>query len=559
MLGVTMTNLNSSTVRRLQKIKQSSGIWEGDRRSLPKVPEQDGTNLVHLADRLNNDQPQCILWVDASMGIVRSMDVVDPGTGNEALVRALLKAIEHPQSPAQPSRPQKILVRDRSLQFYLRGVLQSLDITIEHVEHLPLIEEIFTNIIQHTQSSPPSVPAEYAHALYHQADILYRSEPWTYMWDHQVLGIELNQWDLGTIYAVIMGHLGLEQGVIFYRSRESLVRFRELIADQDTEEDDLEETFLRQDCLFALFESTESLSEAEIRTIRGHGYPITNEESSYPIFGTLHPLEGGRPFLYDEEAIAMAVAIASVNMFISQHAKKLEIGDYEVIKGQYQIKLPNSESEQIKVTVKTLPDLEEEIQAIVDEYEDDDEFEEPLIRDDLWPAGVMIKLTAVSWEGIDVWRAATPAANRYLAPKAFAPKGEAMSVLLVQTSRPKALELIKKIKELGYIKGLSFNPASLFGDPCELGLLITGNDYIYMFGEFHDHDAPADIKIRQGWKQRCKDTKGYCAVVIAMGLTGAARGKPEPSHILGYYEVPLVLPKSLGLGTLTAEPDDEDF
>ncbi|MFN9359477.1 MAG: DUF6930 domain-containing protein, partial [Pseudanabaena sp.] len=141
-----MTTLNRSTLRRLKKLKQSSAVWEGDRRALPaKIRQpQDSSNIIPLHGHDEESKPHCILWVDGSMGMVRSMDVVESAVGQEAFVRALLQAIEHPQSPAQPSLPQKILVCDRELQFYLRGVLQDLGISVEYFERLPLIDEIFS-------------------------------------------------------------------------------------------------------------------------------------------------------------------------------------------------------------------------------------------------------------------------------------------------------------------------------------------------------------------------------------------------------------------------------
>jgi hypothetical protein len=547
-----MSPLKSSTISRLKKIAQSNSVWEGDRRSLPRVHEHDGSNLIHLADRTHEDKPQCILWVDGSMGVVRSMDVVEPNMGQEAIVRALLQAIERPQSPSKPSRPQKILVRDRSLQFYLRGVLQSLDICVEHIDHLPMIDEIFNNLIQHTQTTPPTVPPVQAEALYAQADILWRSCPWEYMWDHQVLAIEINKWDMDTLYAVVMGHLGMERGVIFYRSRESLVRFRQLIAEDES--DDLEETFLRQDCLFTLFESNESLSEAEIRTISNQGW-IIDSDNIHPIFGILHPLEGGRPFLYEEEAIALTVAMQSLNMFVVGHQAQLESGEYEVIKGTYKIKPPTeTANKEIKVVVKTVPDLEEEIQQIVD-----DEEIETAIHQDLLPNNTVIKLLGISWEGMELWREYTPTPNRHFAPKPFPQTGDAFSVLLLQTSRPKAVELIQEIKDLGHIKAVCFNPVEALGDRSELGLLVMGNEELHLFGEFSAADHPPDIQMRQRWLKRCKSTKGICGVVIAMGLSGATKGKPNPTHILAYYEVPLIDSEELGLGVLRSNNLDLDF
>jgi hypothetical protein len=551
-----MTTLNSSTLRRLKKLKQAPTVWEGDCRPLPRSRVQhEGTNLIHIHQNAGDEErPQCIIWVDGSMGMIRSMDIVEPEAGQEAFVRALLQAMERPQSPAQIGMPQKILVRDRSMQFYLRGVLQDLNITVEYVEQLPLIDEIFANIIQHANASPPTVPVEQAPALYHQADLLCRQAPWEYLWDHEVIAVEVNGWDLGTLYAVVMGRLGLEQGAIFYRSKESLMQFRQRIAENESD-NALEETFLHQDCLFVLFESTESLTEPELTSLRSYGWPIT-QDSVYPIFGMLHPLEGGRPFLYDEEAIALTVAIDSFNQFLAQHGNKLKAGRLPALQGQYPIQVTSGDREttSLSVTVKTMPELSEEIHGLVEEYED----KAPLIHEDLWPDKSLFQLLAMPWSSVNTLRSSAP--HHYTTDRAFPEKGDALSGLLIQTSRPKALDLIREIEKLGGIKGICFNPAeSFFGETCELGLVVMGNGDLHLFGEFNDSEADSEL-VRKKWKQRCKTAKGNCAVIIAMGATGLSRGNPDLHHILGYYEVKLIPAKELGLGTLRAEPTfDLDF
>ena len=127
------TSLNHYTRRRLQKLNQIPCVWEGDRRSL------SAPNLKADAEASS----ECILWVDGSQGMVRAMDVVAADSGPEAVVRTLLRAMEHPNSPAKPARPQKIVVRDREIQFFLRGVLQELGIAIDYVPDLPLIDELY--------------------------------------------------------------------------------------------------------------------------------------------------------------------------------------------------------------------------------------------------------------------------------------------------------------------------------------------------------------------------------------------------------------------------------
>ncbi|MBD2020844.1 hypothetical protein H6F43_11700, partial [Leptolyngbya sp. FACHB-36] len=146
-----MNALNQSTRRRLQQLPQISSVWEGDRRSL----EKRGQLEAAWTDEEANPDGECILWVDGSQGVVRAMDVVTPDTGPEAVARTLLRAMEHPHNPGSPARPQKIVVRDREILFFLRGVLQELDITLDYVPELPLIDEIFRSFQDAIGSRPP--------------------------------------------------------------------------------------------------------------------------------------------------------------------------------------------------------------------------------------------------------------------------------------------------------------------------------------------------------------------------------------------------------------------
>jgi hypothetical protein len=140
-----------------------------------------------------------------------------------------------------------------------------------------------------------------------------------------------------------------------------------------------------------------------------------------------------------------------------------------------------------------------------------------------------------------------------------AQKGEGLAGLMIQTSRPKALDLIEQINGLGGIRALCFNPAEdILGNSCQLGLMVMGNDDLHLFGEFDKKAISSDHHKR--WKQRAKTTQGNICVIIAMGITGASRGNPAPHHILGYYEINLIDEKELGLGKLRAEPAfDFDF
>ncbi|HEY9300898.1 MAG TPA: hypothetical protein VIQ31_31940, partial [Phormidium sp.] len=216
-----MTAFNRSTHRRLNQLNQIPSVWEGDRRLLSANVESD-----------YDGQKECIVWVDGSQGVVRAMDVVGAEAGPEAIVRTLLRAMEYPQGPVKPGRPQKIVVRDREIQFYLRGVLQDLGIAIEYVPSLPLIDELFREFEEDQNSQPPNLPPQYAPQLIEVAEEIWHNAPWELLEEHQIISVEINKWDINTLYVSILGMLGKEYGILLYRSLDSLKQFRASVIEQ---------------------------------------------------------------------------------------------------------------------------------------------------------------------------------------------------------------------------------------------------------------------------------------------------------------------------------------
>ena len=162
--------ISNFSQRRLKKIPQVPSVWEGDRRPLNGLSIELESELEANGD--------CIIWIDASEGMVRAMEIVSPEMGNEVLVRTLIKAIETPHHPAQPLRPQKIIVRDRELQFFLRGALQDLGIKVEYARELPLIDELFRGFESMKSISSNALPPVYNDVLDNIAKKIWEVEPW---------------------------------------------------------------------------------------------------------------------------------------------------------------------------------------------------------------------------------------------------------------------------------------------------------------------------------------------------------------------------------------------
>ncbi len=541
-----MTSFNRSTSRRLKTLNQIPSVWEGDRRPL--------STDVNADPEAKGD---CILWVDGSQGVVRAMDVVASDTGPEAIVRTLMQAMEHPHSPGKPARPQRIVLRDREIQFFLRGVLQDLDIVVDYAPELPLINELFRGFTDILDSHTPDLPPQYAQTLREQAFKIWQLAPWEFLEEQQILSVEIDRWDVGTLYASVMGMLGMEYGILLYRSAESLKRFRAAVLSDEPSTEHLEEAFLKQDCLFLTFESDDEIDEDDEF---GDLADLPLSEIS-PTFGNIHPLEGLRSVLYEEEALSVLVALEALHRFIRDHRRQLSDDDsFMALSRRYRLTLPIiGEESSLSVTVSTLPDLAlelEEMGGFDDEDDDDDEMlGMPMfqsLRDDLVPEDSFLSLGVVSWEMREFLRLGT----HYQSAGEVTPTGDGLPVILIQTTRPKAKIVIESILEKGGLKAICFNPGADpdGGDRYDLGLLQTANDELFLFGEFLDDDS-VHVEARRKWNQRCKQTQGLCGLIVSKGLTGAARGNPQLPDMMALFEGRAISSAELGLGILQLTPE----
>lgn len=547
-----MTTFNRSTYRRLNQLNQIPSVWEGDRRHLSANVESD-----------YDGQKECIVWVDGSQGVVRAMDVVGAEAGPEAIVRTLLRAMEYPQGPVKPGRPQKIVVRDREIQFYLRGILQDLNIVIEYVPSLPLIDELFREFEEDQNSQPPNLPPQYAGHLMIVAEEIWQSAPWELLEEHQIISIEINKWDIQTLYISILGMLGKEYGILLYRSLDSLKQFRaSVLQQQESSIEQLEESFLKQDCLFITFEKTEDLfEEYDDEDLDIADLSLSEVE---PNFGNIHPLEGLRASLFEEEALTVFVALTALNRFLRQHRRRLSIDDIPKISSNYRITLPQvSENNQmVSVKVTTLPEVTEELWEMAstqrftdldleedeDDDDDDDDDLSPLLRDDLIPTDSLVSIGMISWEMMDDLRQQLKTFPfRENLPKV----GDGFPVVVVQTSRPKAITLIEQIEVAGGLEAIFFNPGEdpFDDDVYDLGIMQTNNGEMHLFGEFSKND-PVHKEARKKWDSRAKKTKGYCALLVARGLKGASRGNPKLPDMMALFVAKFISSEEAGLGTL---------
>ena len=526
------------------KLPQDPSVWEGDRAKL-----HDGLQIVQ------DDMPEVedyVLWVDGTQGIVRTIETISPEAGPEAIVRALLKAIEYPHKPGYPARPKKIVVRDRQIQLYLKSILQDLEITLEFVPELPLIDDLLEDFKSFRNHRPSDDSLKYDGLLLEKAEQLWNTAPWALMGDHQILEVEVNQWDLGTVYVSVLGNLGMEFGILAYRNLDSLKEFRVRAVAQGSMAE-MEAAFLAQDCIFMNYETDDRPGENP-RMRRSMTY-----ESMELSFGSLHPLEGMRSFLHEDETIALAVILEALHRFATKNRAKLINGQFPAITSRYKLPIPDIDDLPNPLTVKisTRPDLAAEFLSNEeeDDYDDEDYDDEDLFRDDLVPENAFVGFGKATLNSLAKVKGTTLHYQELEQPtEGFeaATREALIPTFLIQTSVAKAKTMIKMIQSVDGVQGLGFYSGEdeLTGNRQSLGLLKTKNDDVFLLGEFDETDQE-EFKWLQLWRQRLQISKGHCALIIAKGNTGSSKGSPNNGDLLAVFETKVILEEEFGFGEIS--------
>ena len=517
-----MPPLSPFTRRRIQKLPQTNSVWEGGRCPMPQSQDDDR---------------DCILWIDGNQGYVRSVDMVATDSGYEAVARSLLQAIEHPQGPAEPGRPHRVVVNDRELQFFLRGVLQDLGIDVAYGAKLPWVDEIFDHLLSQLGAPSPSLPDAYGDQLRQKALDLWHQAPWYRLSEQELLAVKLNRWDTDTLYVSILGMADVDYGLLFYRSLDSLLQFREQVLSCDRMSPQLlQQVFLTQDCFF--------LNYAVER-------PRQPEPDDYE-FGSIHPLEGMRHELDEAEAATLIVTLEALQRFFQKVPDPLNV--LEPLEKTLRIPNPlkTDGPKQCTVKVMSLPEISANLMAETEDMldMDNDDVNVPVIQDDLIPDGALILLTKMSPERLKQLRSDNTKYQTLSKCKTDTGK-VAWPVVVIQTSRPKATALVQRIERLGGIQAMCFNPGH---DPFnqltfQLGIWQTGDSGLHLFHEYdisdHHHRKALDK-----WQQQQLKSHGCCGIMIAAGVTGRNRGNPQAKDIVAFLEVNFCAPEVLNLEPL---------
>jgi hypothetical protein len=539
-----MYTLSPFTCARLKRLSKQPVVWEGDRRPIAEgMLDAFGYDSSTPDDEEASD---CIIWVDGTEGVLRAVTIVPADTGHEVVARTLLQAMEHPQGAISPARPHKIVVCDREIHFFLRGALQGIDISVDYAEDLPIIDEIFDSLQQTDEADEPTLPDDWQRMLNEQARQIWENAPWNALGDDQIIKIELNQWSLETLYVSVLGMAGLEYGLLIYRSLDSLMQFRKTAMQDSLSPRQMQQAFLSQDCLFLNFD----LVQDDAPPVLPLPWMQTAPSEVIPEFGSLHPLEGLRTVLELEEAAAFRICLAGLNCFFEQYDTALNGSDFPDLSDRYSMDHPLEEGP-LTIAISTCPDITAQL-AVSEGFgslgSQASGPDVPRLRDDYIPEGSIILLTRFPKEVVTLMQDN----GEYGAIADSSSKATDMvPVIAIQTSRPKAQKLVSQLKAAESIQAVCFNPGRdpMTGDTLELGLLQTGNGDFHLFVEFSEDDAH-DSRLLKQWQQWCKASSSVCGVLIAGGITGAARGRPGLKEKIAFFATHLKTSEELGLPPL---------
>jgi hypothetical protein len=542
-----MNSFNRSTQRRLLSLPLLPTVWEGDRLTFADVS---------VASLPKGESPTCVLWADGVAGTVRAMEIASSSEGSEVMVRSLLHAMEKPLDAEKgrnpPGRPRKIVVRDRELHFFLRGLLQGMEIEVEYQAELPVINLLFEDIRDMMGlDSEPGLSELYGEPVIAALREIWSLAPWEYLQDHDVIEIQLQGLDLDSFYLSVLGNLGMEHGLLLYRSLESLQRFRQRAIDAPDDINAMQAAFLEQDCLFITYAPLDEDFDGEFDS-----FELLDWEDLEPEIGSIHPLEGVRSELDEDESLTLLVALQALVQFLPKRQRSLA-KRFTAYSDRFEIQSQGADGtiQRHPVVVATLADLSAQLrdaqpsQSMFGAKRPDaasSDLASIRFSDDLIPAGAIVLLSQV--EPL-VYRS-MQAAIGGLSPFAYQPIG-AMPLLRIQTSKPKAQAIAAMIEQGAGLDCLAFLDAVMplgRGSRAVILSLRLHDQNWQMVMDYQDGEMQV---VRDRWLAPMAEHQGRCALGLYSGVSGKNQGNPTVRELVMLYETRFLSMKELGLPSLT--------
>lgn len=209
-------------IESLLQVPQSDAHWELDWRQLDQwVPEQSSGDPT---------QPYLTLVVgDDGMLLSQQLSLTPPD--EEVILGVLSQAIEQTDS-----RPQQLCVRTADQHTIIRPAAEQLKIE-SSISGIGSVNELFDSLYNHMNQvtvGPPAlvslenVTPAMVGDFFEAAALFYRSKIWLSVSDQTIVEVRCPALIASQKYAIIMGQLGEEIGILFFDSKKSIARVFQL-------------------------------------------------------------------------------------------------------------------------------------------------------------------------------------------------------------------------------------------------------------------------------------------------------------------------------------------
>lgn|GEM_PF-1544102 len=201
-------------ISKLKQIPQEQTVWEVVKLPASRIMKNPPNDVT---------QADVIIWGDLNGESIRNMQFVGQEQ-NEDVASSLATAIMGINKSISPARPQKVLVRDKRLLFYCRGMLRNLNIECEFAGGRSIFDRIIKELGQELSQFEPLSDLDFA-PLEETSRVLWQMAPWKYICETEVVKIEFQDRPDMKLYAVTVGGgIGVHLGVLFFRDREKIRR-----------------------------------------------------------------------------------------------------------------------------------------------------------------------------------------------------------------------------------------------------------------------------------------------------------------------------------------------
>ena len=291
---------------------------------LPTDPETWGGARLTLHSYVVTSRPfrpDLVLWANEATQEILGHRLLYPDDDLDAVLSSFTEAMLAPAvGPAR--RPARIRVENKALAQRLGAVLTlvGVEVVVGKTPGVHQAVQYFEDSM--STNAPPSsyleegrLPSQLMAEFFTRAASLARARPWVKARDDQVCSVDLFRWGQERMSAAIMGHGGLQRGLLLFSSLRDFRRFQRLASRADRT--GRRSHSLQVDLLALTFHKGTELGQPRFKEVLSHGWDVA-DANAYPELVRLDADNIAVPLREEDYLIAGACARAVARLVFHQ-------------------------------------------------------------------------------------------------------------------------------------------------------------------------------------------------------------------------------------------------